>query len=63
MSEPKQSEPMFDREDCLYLAGMGCIGGGAAWVYPPAGLVSLGVMLVGWPFVARALQIRNEVPK
>lgn len=33
----------FDSEDCLYAAGAVSVSAGCAWIYPPAGLLSLGV--------------------
>lgn len=45
----------MDREDWLYVCGALSASGGCAWIYPPAGLVCLGVFVIAWPFVARLL--------
>lgn len=36
--------------DVVDLAGLGCLDGAAWWLWPPAGLIVLGAMLllVGW---------------
>lgn len=45
----------FDHEDCLYVGGSIAASAGCAWIYPPSGLVCLGVFVIAWPFVARLL--------
>lgn len=42
--EPKR-ESRFDRGDWLYAAGALAVSAGSAWIYPPAGLLSLGAYL------------------
>lgn len=62
MSE-KPKESLLDHEDWLYIAAIVCIGGGAALLLPGAGLISVGVLLLGWPLMARFLAGGKEGPK
>lgn len=41
----------MDREDWLYLSGAVVCAAGCGWMYPPAGLVCLGVFAVFPPIV------------
>jgi hypothetical protein len=55
MTDKKKQETSLDREDWLYIAAMSCIGLGAGILHPAYGLIAVGVMLAGLPFVARML--------
>jgi len=48
----------FDREDCLFLTAIACVGSGAWLFHPGAGLISAGLMLA-FPFLARACSNRG----
>lgn len=43
--------PEWDLADGLFCAGVACVAGGAAWIYPPAGLLVVGTVLlvIAWP--------------
>ncbi len=62
MSEPQQTkqkrEPLLDHEDWLYIVATGCIGGGAGLLSLGAGFICVGVMLLGWPLMARLCVMR-----
>lgn len=37
----------MDRNDVLTLMGVGCLAGGLWWIYPPAALIVVGIVLIG----------------
>lgn len=48
----REKEPKFDTEDCLYVGGAVFVSAGCAWIYPPAGLLSLGMFAALPPLVS-----------
>lgn len=48
----EKREPRFDGEDWLYLGGAVSVSAGCAWIYPPAGLLSLGAFAALIPLVS-----------
>lgn len=49
MTETKKvdaAQGWFDRRDIVGLAGLALVGAGAWWVFPPAGLIIPGAILV-----------------
>ncbi len=61
--EAPKREPMLDHEDWLYVIAICFIGIGAGCHSIGAGLISVGVLLLCWPIMARLCAVRNEVTK
>jgi hypothetical protein len=50
----------FDLNDIFVLAGLGILGWGVWWVYPPAAVILLGAGLVWWGFRGHLYRQRNK---
>lgn len=48
----REKESRFDTEDWLYAGGAVVVSAGCAWIYPPAGLLSLGAFAALPPLVS-----------
>lgn len=52
MSTGEKRTSRFDTEDWLYLVGAVAVSAGCAWIYAPAGLLSLGAFAALPPMVS-----------